>query len=84
MAMRRVPPSEHRITGIDREVKNREFELIAINLCWRRSPFFRDLQRNPRAQRSLEHFFDTACQGEDVERLRIKVLLSREGKEAPD
>jgi len=74
----------HRIAGIDRKIEDRELELIAVDMCGCQVFFRNYSESNLRAQGPPEHVLHPAYQGEDIERLRIKALLSGEGEKALD
>ena len=76
------PPGRHRVSGIDREIEDREFELIGIG---KRAPhvatengFNRDLF----AQRAPQQVGHTCDQAPEIDWFRIERLLTRESEQA--
>ncbi len=73
-----------RIAGVDRQVKDREFELIDVDLGRRQVRLTGDHETNFGPQRPPQQFRNVANQSGEISRSGIKRLLSSESEETLD
>ena len=68
----------HRVARVDREIEDRELELVGID-ARRRQPFRQiEPQRDARPQRPLQQIDHALDQGAQIDRHRAQILLPRE------
>ena len=72
----------HRVARIDREIEDRQFELVGVDP--RRRQSFRQIkpQRDARPQRALEQIAHALDQRAQIDRHRAQILLARERQQA--
>src|SRR6516162_5867087 len=74
----------HGVPRVDRQVQDRELDLIGIDKCWCEAGVRRDLEADRRPYRPLQQVFNAGNQSPEIDRLRIEVLFTGKGEQLLD
>ena len=75
------PAAWHGVASIDREIQDRELELVRINPCWRDIGISGNRKANLRSERPPQQLLDACDKARQIHRFCVQALLSRKGEE---